>query len=145
MADYLTVETTRYGVDIAADDVDGVRIPRVKLVLGDNNTNDGDASSSNPIPIAEGSLRALSGGQCQAVSISGTSAQSAAITTGSAVVTPTVDCFFRADSNPTALSNGTDHILLGGNQYRIFGITSGHKLAFITTGATGFVHIAPGA
>lgn len=50
MADYLTVETTRYGVDIAADDVNGIRIPRVKLVLGNNNTNDGDVSSTNPVP-----------------------------------------------------------------------------------------------
>ena len=105
------------------------------------------ASESSPFPSAsqESSLKALSGGQSQAVSINGSSAQSAAITTGSAVVTPTVDCFFRADSNPTALSNGTDQMLLGGNQYRIFGITSGHKLAFITTGNSGTVYITPGA
>ena len=102
---------------------------------------------SSPFPSGsqESSLKALSGGQSQAVSISGTSAQSTAISGTSAVVTPTVDCFFRADSNPTALSNGTDQILLGGNQYRIFGITSGHKLAFITTGNTGTVYITPGA
>lgn len=104
-----------------------------------------DISEATPLPSSESSLRALSGGQCQTVSISGTSAQSAAITAGSAVVTPTVDCYFRSSANPTALSDGTDQLLLGGVQYRIVGITSGDKLAFKTTGATGTVHIAPGA
>ena len=101
--------------------------------------------TSGAAHVAANSLSALTGGQSSAVSISGTSAQSAAITTGIAVVTPTVDCFFRQGSNPTALSNGTDQLLLGGNTYRISGITSGNELAFITTGATGTVYITPGA
>jgi hypothetical protein len=119
--------------------------------------NEKAVSSSNPVPmrldqttpgstnaIVESSIIALSGGQSESVSISSTSAQSSAITAGWALVTPTVDCFFRAGANPTALSNGTDQILLGGNTYRVTGITSGHKLAFKTTAATGTVYITPG-
>lgn len=35
----------------AADDIDGVLYPRVKLVIGANNTNDGDVASANPLPV----------------------------------------------------------------------------------------------
>ena len=89
------------------------------------------------------SFKVLTGGQSSSVSISGTSAQSAAFTSGECVVTPTVDCFVRQGSNPTALANGTDQILLGGNQYRIEGISNSNKLAFITSGSTGTVYISP--
>jgi hypothetical protein len=91
------------------------------------------------------SIVALTGGQSAAVAISAVSAQSAAITMPSVVVTPTVDCFFRQGANPTALSNGTDQILLATNSYRISGIVSGNKLAFITASGSGTVYITPGA
>lgn len=123
MADNFLIPKLQLGTSIATKEIDGV----------------------HHVVMTEGSIRALSGGQCQAVSISGTSAQSASITTGNVIVTPTVDCYFRASANPTALSDGTDQLLLGGVQYRIVGIASGHKLAFKTTGATGTAHIAPGA
>ena len=90
------------------------------------------------------SITALTGGQSASIAISVTSAQSAAITTGSVVATPTVDCFFRQGSSPTALSNGTDQILLANNSFRISGIVSGNKLAFITASGTGTVYITPG-
>lgn len=88
---------------------------------------------------------ALTGGQSQKVDISSTSAQSAAITAGWALVTPSTDCFMRQGADPTAASDGTDQILLGGNTYRVVGIAAGNKLAFKTTSATGSVYITPGA
>lgn len=95
------------------------------------------------------SLNVLSGGQSTAVAISGTSAQSAAFSfgekTGEVVVTPTVDCFVRQGANPTALANGTDQFLIGGNMYRLEGVEPGNKLAFITSGGTGTVYITPSA
>lgn len=90
------------------------------------------------------SVKALAGGQSEQVGISATSAQSSAIATKNAVVTPTVDCFFRAGADPTALDDGTDAILLGGNSYRIAGITPGEKLAFISADGSGIVYITPG-
>ena len=93
--------------------------------------------------IAE-SLIALAGGQSQALAISSVSAASAAITTGFATITPTVDCFFRVAAAPVALSDGTDDFLLANNKYRVTGITSGHKLAFKTSAASGTVYITPG-
>ena len=42
--------TDRY----ASDDVGGVKIPRVKLVLGADGSNDGDLSSANPLPVSSG-------------------------------------------------------------------------------------------
>lgn len=88
------------------------------------------------------SVNALSGGQSESVAISTSEADSSAITTGFAVVTPTTDCFFR--NGATALSNGTDQFLLGGNSYRITGITSGTTLSFITASGSGTVYITPG-
>lgn len=34
-----------------ADDIDGVKYPRVKLIHGADGTNDGDVSSANPLPV----------------------------------------------------------------------------------------------
>ena len=38
------------GATVAADEVGGVLIQRMKLVLGSDGSNDGDVSASNPIP-----------------------------------------------------------------------------------------------
>ena len=50
MADNFTY-TPGTGETGAADDIDGVKYPRVKVVIGANNTNDGDISSANPMPV----------------------------------------------------------------------------------------------
>lgn len=83
-------------------------------------------------------------GLSQALSISSTSAQSAVINATSVVVTPTIDCFVRQGSNPTALSDGTDMFLLGQIAYRL-SLPRGNKLAFKTVSASGTVYITPGA
>jgi hypothetical protein len=46
------------GATGAADDIDGILYPRVKLIHGANGTNDGDVSNANPLPVddAGGSL-----------------------------------------------------------------------------------------
>ena len=41
---------------IAADDIGGVKFQRVKMTLGADGVNDGDVSSSNPVPISAASL-----------------------------------------------------------------------------------------
>lgn len=46
MADNVTIDTVTY----AADDIDNVLYPRVKLTWGANNTAD-DASAANPLPV----------------------------------------------------------------------------------------------
>jgi hypothetical protein len=94
--------------------------------------------------IAEHSLTIGAGGTSQALSISTTSAQSSAIAGGSALIYSTVDCFTRADANPTALSNGTDLFIPAGVVFRA-DFAPGSKLAFITASGTGTVYITPGA
>jgi len=91
------------------------------------------------------SLRMDGGGSSSVVSISGTSAQSAVLNTFTVLISPTVDCFVREGTNPTALADGTDMLLFGGNSYRVVLQATGHKLAFITSSATGSVYITPGA
>jgi hypothetical protein len=92
--------------------------------------------------ILQESISALKGGTCQAVSISGTSAQSAAINSGRVVIYSNVDCWMRQGSNPTALSNGTDQFIPANTLLRIVDIESGNKLAFIA-GSAGTVYISP--
>lgn len=80
------------------------------------------------------------GGKSQALSISSTSAQSAAITSGFCRIYATVDCFARQGSNPTAVSDGTDTFIPGGVWLRV-NCARGNKLAFKTTAASGTVYI----
>ena len=43
------------GATIAADDVGGALLQRVKIVQGIDGVNDGDVASSNPLPVQEAS------------------------------------------------------------------------------------------
>lgn len=94
--------------------------------------------------VFEESMKVLNGGESQAVSISTTSAQSAAITTNRVVVYATVECWFRQGSNPTALSTGVDQYLPAGVQMRLVDIKPGNKLAF-KAASSGTVYITPDA
>lgn len=63
MADNYTTAYGAGGRTFAADEIADVLYPRVKLVIGGDGVNDGDASKANPIPIAQpgGSLTSISG------------------------------------------------------------------------------------
>lgn len=83
-----------------------------------------------------------------AVSISGTSAQSAVLSGASAVVVPTVDCFVIRGRNPTATVPGASPgsmPLFSNQHWRLEGIQPDEKLAFITSGGTGTVYITDNA
>lgn len=59
MADNVTMPLTGSGdatALIAADEIAGVKHQRVKLTLGADGVNDGDISSSNPVPITAAAL-----------------------------------------------------------------------------------------
>ena len=43
----------------AADDIGGVKFPRVKLIHGADGTNDGDVASGNPLPVTDSANEAL--------------------------------------------------------------------------------------
>lgn len=88
------------------------------------------------------SLSVDEGGLSQAVAISTSSAQSAAISGKQAIVTCTTAAFVRRGSNPTALSNGTDMYLPAGTTFRL-AINPGDKLAFITPTGAGTAYITP--
>lgn len=90
------------------------------------------------------SITADDGGRSQSVTISGTSAQSAAILVPYVIVTLTVPAFIRQGSNPTATDDGTDIYLLADVTYRI-NVQQGNKLAFKTAGTSGTAYITPGA
>jgi hypothetical protein len=45
------------GAEVAADDIGGVLYQRMKLTLGDNNTNGGDVSPDNPMPVEPRNIR----------------------------------------------------------------------------------------
>jgi hypothetical protein len=84
------------------------------------------------------------GGRSAAVSISSTSAQSAAINADYVLVTLTTPAFVRQGADPTALSDGTDIYLLADLTYRL-NVKRGNKLAFKTSSASGTAYVTPGA
>jgi hypothetical protein len=84
------------------------------------------------------------GGRSQALSISGTSAQSAAINSSYALVTLSTPGFVRQGSNPSATNDGTDIYLLANVTYRL-NVAQGNKIALRTSGAAGTAYITPGA
>jgi hypothetical protein len=53
VADDVVLNVGAGGDTLAADDIAGVKFQRVKLVIGANNTNDGDVASGNPLPISD--------------------------------------------------------------------------------------------
>lgn len=92
------------------------------------------------------SFRISEGGTAHSVAITATSAQSQVIEAADVVITPTVDVFVRRGANPTAVANGTDDFLKGGNSYRLRDFQRGQKLAFIKAGANdGTVYVSPNA
>jgi len=84
------------------------------------------------------------GGNSESVSVSSTSAQSSAITQPMVLVSTDIDVFVRQGADPTALSDGSDMFLIANSMYRLMGISSGNKLAFITATGSGTVYITPG-
>lgn len=52
MADNTTLNPGAGGESAASDEIDGVQYQRIKLTLGADGVNDGDVSSSNPMPVA---------------------------------------------------------------------------------------------
>jgi hypothetical protein len=51
MADNFTANAGSGGSTFASDDIGSVQFPRVKLTIGADGVNDGDASLTNPVPI----------------------------------------------------------------------------------------------
>jgi hypothetical protein len=105
------------------------------------------------VNVTEISIEITTGGTSQKVAISGTSAQSAAAAASSTeskgvpiryLLTADVNCFVRKGSNPTAVSDGTDQILIANQTYRVE-LMDGEKLAFITTAASGNAYLTPRA
>jgi hypothetical protein len=58
MADTFVANPGVGGNTFASDDIGGVHYPRSKIVIGADNTNDGDVSSANPLPITAATLEA---------------------------------------------------------------------------------------
>lgn len=56
MADNTTLNPGSLGDTIASDDIGGVKYPRSKIVIGADGSNDGDVSSSNPMPVSLASV-----------------------------------------------------------------------------------------
>lgn len=50
MTDNIDV-TPGTGKTVATDEIGGINYQRIKMVLGNNNVNDGDVSSTNPMPV----------------------------------------------------------------------------------------------
>jgi hypothetical protein len=97
MADDITLNAGTGGDTVAADDIAGIKYPRVKLVLGANNTNDGDVASGNPLPVSD------AGGS---LTVDGTVAatQSGTWNVGTVTTVSTITNVVHVDDNSSTLS-----------------------------------------
>ena len=85
------------------------------------------------------------GGISQRIEVSGTSAQSTVFSDNTTVyMHNTIGVYVRQGTNPTALATGADLFIPIGT-WRLTGIIDENKLAFITKGGVGEVHLTPGA
>lgn len=71
MADNYVTNAGSGGDTFGADDIGGVKIPRVKLIIGADGTNDGDVASGNPLPVT-GTVAATQSGTWNVTNVSGT-------------------------------------------------------------------------
>ena len=104
MADnFTTKDFSGASITGAADEIASVKYPRVKMVLGADGTNDGDVSSTNPMPVSAAALPLPSGAATAAkqpapgtagtasadvVTVQGIASMTALKTDGSAVTQP---------------------------------------------------------
>lgn len=52
MADYVQLPVPNtFGDQVASDEIGGLKYQRVKMIVGDDGVNDGDISSTNPLPV----------------------------------------------------------------------------------------------
>ena len=89
------------------------------------------------------STQIMAGGQSQKVATSVTSAQSGVLNCSQVTLISDANVFVRQGVNPTAVSDGTDQMLLANIMHRILPITAGNKLAFILATGTGNVYLTP--
>lgn len=66
MSDNVQLNVGTGGDVAAADDIGGVKYQRLKLTLGADGANDGDVSSTNPMPVSAASLPLPSGAATEA-------------------------------------------------------------------------------
>lgn len=134
--------TASGGAVFASDEINNVHYQRVKLVLGDDGVNDGDASESNPIPVAEQTIdiSAVPG-----VAIGAASAQSAAVgaTTKRVVLIADQDCWVSVGADPTAAKQTAGSFPLADKSpsYPIKVVPGVTKIAVIQDSAAGYLSI----
>jgi hypothetical protein len=78
----------------------------------------------------------------QAVAFTGTSAQSSAVNSNSAIITANSDCYFTIGSNPTATTGAGSDFLPAGQKWGVT-LLSGQKIAVIQSTAAGTLSIIP--
>ena len=89
------------------------------------------------------STQIMAGGQSQKVATSPVSAQSGVLNCSQVTLISDTNVFVRQGVNPTAVSDGTDQLLLANVMHRIIPIIPGQKLAFILATGTGNVYLTP--
>ena len=86
----------------------------------------------------------LPAGISQKITVTTSSAQTAAIAANSATIYSTVNVFVRQGTNPTAVADGTDQFIPADTFISLEGLTAGNKIAIIGEGS-GTAYITPGA
>jgi hypothetical protein len=127
VADNTELASGSGGDTIATDDIGGVKYPRSKIVIGADGTNDGDVSSSNPLPAK----------------VTGAAAENAAVSGNPVLVGGRYDATPRTLGDgdvgaPAMDADGALHISDGGNTITVDGTVN----AVVTNAGTFAVQAA---
>lgn len=99
------------------------------------------------IKTHQDALQCIHPGTSQKISFTGTSQQSAAVSTDTNAIElfATKDCWLTFGANPTATASPGGSFFLAGGLFKTYGITPGHKIAVIRNSDSGDLHIIEAA
>jgi hypothetical protein len=136
MADNTTLNAGSGGDVIASDDIGGVKFQRIKLITGNDNTNDGDVSKSNPLaiytptsPIINISGTITIGGTAQSLSVANTAGRYFMIQNHS-----TIESLWFNDFGVATAGQPSIEISAGGYYESPYSTTSAISIFALTTG-----------
>ena len=98
---------TQDGDTFAFDDIGGIKFARTKLVIGADNTNDGDISAANPLPVT-GTVAVTNAGLTELAGAINASAQVDVNIAASGATVPVSGTFWQA-TQPVSLATVPSH------------------------------------
>jgi len=106
MADNTTLNTGTGGDVIATDDIGGIKVQRVKFIIGNDGVNNGDVSATNPLPITAPVAIPVAGALL-------TSIDTKTLAAGQSVMASSSPVVIASNQTPIPVTIGAGAVILG--------------------------------